>query len=50
MVRDQKKAKTTLDMNGYRTIEPNALVIKVSNRLRSLAEVLKMLERTPGTC
>jgi len=44
-VKDTNKAKSVLERNGYVTVEPDALVIKVSNSLRSLAEVMQMLER-----
>ncbi len=45
IVKDPQKAKSVLERNGYIIVEPDALVIKVSNSLRSLAEVMQMLER-----
>ncbi len=44
-VKDPRKAKSMLERNGYSVVEPSALVIKVSNHLRTVAEVLNMLER-----
>jgi hypothetical protein len=44
-VKDPKKAKGVLERNGFTTIEPDALVIKVSDKIRSFADIIQMLER-----
>ncbi len=44
-VKDPGRAKGVLERNGFSTVEPKALVIKVSHSLRSFAEVLRMLEK-----
>ena len=44
-VKDPGRAKGVLERNGFDTVEPKALVIKVSHHLRSFGEVMKMLEK-----
>ncbi|NYZ76884.1 hypothetical protein H0O02_01055 [Candidatus Micrarchaeota archaeon] len=44
-VRDPKKAKGVLENNGYSAMELDAIVIKVTDRLKSFAEILRMLEK-----
>jgi len=44
-VKDNKKAKSELEKNGFRTVEPDALVIKISNHLKAMGDMMNMLER-----
>ncbi len=44
-VKDPKKAKGVLERNGFSTMGLDAIVIKVSNKLRGIGEIKKMLEK-----
>ena len=43
-VKDPKKAKTILEKNGFSTVNLEAIVIKLSNKLRTIGEVKALLE------
>jgi len=43
-VRDPKKAQTILEKNGFSTVNLEAIVIKLSNKLRTIGEVKALLE------
>ena len=44
-VKDPKKAQNILEKNGYDTVELGAIVIKLSNKFRTIAEVREMLTK-----
>ena len=44
-VKDPGRAKGVLERNGFKIVEPKALVIKISHSLRSFADVMRMLEK-----
>ena len=43
-VKDPKKAKTILEKNGFSTVNLEAIVIKLSNKFRTIGEVKALLE------
>lgn len=43
-VRDPKKAKTTLEKNGFSTAHLKSIVIKLANPEKTIEEVVEMLE------
>ncbi len=45
VVKDPRKTKGVLERNGFMIVEPDALVVKVSDQPRSFADIMKMLER-----
>jgi len=43
-VKDPKKAQTILEKNGFSTVNLEAIVIKLSNKFRTIGEVKALLE------
>lgn len=43
-VKDPKKAQTILEKNGFSTVSLDAIVIKLSNKFRTIGEVKALLE------
>ena len=43
-VKDPKKAQTILEKNGFSTVDLEAIVIKLSNKFRTIGEVKALLE------